>query len=170
MASRSSARSWERATDFPSIWARPTRRCEALTSLAAASTPGVPAPFGVALIEGGKTALLTLLVYLLALPLVWIAGAGVLVFFLATAWLLGREYFELAATRFRPVQEARAMRRYHATRVFLAGCFIAAFVSIPVVNLATPLFAMALMVHLHKRWSRPLPGTDLPPQTDGPNP
>jgi uncharacterized protein involved in cysteine biosynthesis len=26
-------------------------------------------------------------------------------------------------------------------------------VSIPIVNLATPLFAMALMVHLHKRLS-----------------
>ena len=30
---------------------------------------------------------------------------------------------------------------------------IAAFVSIPIVNLATPLFAMALMVHVHKRMS-----------------
>ena len=30
---------------------------------------------------------------------------------------------------------------------------IALFVSIPIVNLATPLFAMALMVHVHKRLS-----------------
>ena len=30
---------------------------------------------------------------------------------------------------------------------------IAAFVSIPIVNLATPLFGMALMVHLHKQLS-----------------
>jgi uncharacterized protein involved in cysteine biosynthesis len=29
--------------------------------------------------------------------------------------------------------------------------FIAAFVSIPIVNLATPLFAMAFMVHVHQR-------------------
>jgi CysZ protein len=28
---------------------------------------------------------------------------------------------------------------------------IAAFVCIPIVNLATPLFATALMVHVHKR-------------------
>jgi uncharacterized protein involved in cysteine biosynthesis len=33
----------------------------------------------------------------------------------------------------------------------MAGLFIAAFVSIPIVSLATPLFAMALMVHVHKR-------------------
>jgi uncharacterized protein involved in cysteine biosynthesis len=31
---------------------------------------------------------------------------------------------------------------------------IAAFVSIPIVNLATPLFAMSLMVHVHKRLGR----------------
>jgi uncharacterized protein involved in cysteine biosynthesis len=35
--------------------------------------------------------------------------------------------------------------------VFMAGALIAAFVSIPIVNLATPLFGTALMVHLHKR-------------------
>ena len=33
----------------------------------------------------------------------------------------------------------------------LAGAFIAAFVSIPIVNLATPLFGMAFMTHVHKR-------------------
>jgi uncharacterized protein involved in cysteine biosynthesis len=33
----------------------------------------------------------------------------------------------------------------------MAGMLIAAFVSIPIVNLATPVFATALMVHMHKR-------------------
>jgi CysZ protein len=79
------------------------------------------------------------------------------VFFLATAWLLGREYFELAAMRFRSPAEAKAMRKHHGTQVFIAGLFIAAFVSIPIVNLATPLFGMAFMVHIHKRLSRPRP-------------
>lgn len=117
-------------------------------------TPGVALPVGLAMTEGVKTALLTIVVYLVALPFVLFAGAGFLVFFLATAWLLGREYFELAAMRFRPVAEAKAMRKHHALAVFAAGCIIAAFVSIPVVNLATPLFAMAFMVHMHKRLSR----------------
>jgi CysZ protein len=107
--------------------------------------------------EGVKTALLTILVYLIVLPFVFVAGAGFLVFFIATAWLLGREYFELAAMRFRPPREAKAMRRQHATLVFTAGLIIAAFVSIPVVNLATPLFGMAFMVHMHKRLSGPRP-------------
>ena len=100
---------------------------------------------------------LTLLVYLVALPFVFIAGAGFIVFFIATAWLLGREYFELAAMRFRTPAEAKAMRKANAATVFTAGLFIAAFVSIPIVNLATPLFGMAFMVHMHKRLSGPRP-------------
>src|SRR6185312_5552691 len=76
----------------------------------------------------------------IALPFVFVAGVGFLAFFIATAWLLGREYFELAAMRFRPPEEAKAMRRDNATTIFTAGLLIAAFVSIPVLNLATPLF------------------------------
>ena len=116
-----------------------------------AEEPGRALPITLATIEGVKIALLTILVYLIALPFVLLAGAGFLIFFIATAWLLGKQYFELAAMRFRPPAEAKAMRKYHAATVFTAGLFIAAFVSIPIVNLATPLFAMAMMVHVHKR-------------------
>jgi len=115
--------------------------------------PGKALPVGIALREGIKTAALTLLVYLIALPFVLFAGAGFIAFFVATAWLLGREYFELAAMRFRSPREAKTMRKQHALTVFVAGLIIAAFVSIPIVNLATPLFGMAFMVHLHKRLS-----------------
>jgi CysZ protein len=118
-----------------------------------AERPGVALPFGVAMREGMKAAGLTILVYLIALPFVFLAGAGFLIFFLATAWLLGREYFELAAMRFRSPADAKAMRRDNAATVFTAGLVIAAFVSIPIVNLATPLFGMAFMVHMHKRMS-----------------
>lgn len=118
-----------------------------------ADRPGVALPLGLSIAEGVKTALLTILVYLIALPFVFFAGAGFIIFFVATAWLLGREYFELAAMRFRAPQEAKAMRKDNAAAVFAAGLFIAAFVSIPIVNLATPLFGMAFMVHVHKRLS-----------------
>ncbi len=122
-----------------------------------AERPGNALPLGVSIPEGIKTALLTILVYLVALPFVLFAGAGFLIFFIATAWLLGREYFELAAMRFRSPAEAKAMRKDNAATVFTAGLFIAAFVSIPIVNLATPLFGMAFMVHMHKRLSGPRP-------------
>ena len=116
-----------------------------------AERPGVALPLGLAMSEGIRTALLTIVVYLVALPFVLVAGAGFLVFFIATAWLLGKQYFELAAMRFRSPAEARLMRKDNALTIFTAGLIIAAFVSIPIVNLATPLFGMAFMVHMHKR-------------------
>jgi CysZ protein len=122
-----------------------------------AERPGVALPLLLATSEGVKTALLTILVYLVALPFVFLAGAGFLAFFIATAWLLGKQYFELAAMRFRPPAEAKLMRKDNAATIFTAGLIIAAFVSIPIINLATPLFGMALMVHLHKRLSGPRP-------------
>jgi uncharacterized protein involved in cysteine biosynthesis len=122
-----------------------------------AERPGMALPFMLAMQEGLKAAALSILVYLVALPFVFVAGVGFLAFFIATAWLLGREYFELAAMRFRSPEEAKAMRRDHAATIFTAGLFIAAFVSIPIVNLATPLFGMAFMVHMHKMLSGPRP-------------
>lgn len=112
-------------------------------------------PLWRALIEGSKTALLAVAVYLVALPFMLLAGFGAVIFFLATAFLLGREYFILAAMRFRTPAEARRLRKMHQGTVFIAGLFIAAFVSIPIVNLATPLFGMAFMVHMHKRIAGP---------------
>src|SRR4029079_3536665 len=100
-----------------------------------------------AMVEGLTVAALALLVYLCALPFVLFAGLGIVILFLANSYLLGREYFELAAMRFRPPFEADAMRKANAIYVFVAGMVIALFVSIPVVNLATPIFAMAFMVH-----------------------
>jgi uncharacterized protein involved in cysteine biosynthesis len=114
---------------------------------------GAVVPLSRSVIEGAKTAGLAVVVYLVALPFLLFAGLGLVIFFLAAAYLLSREYFELAAMRFRPPLEAKAMRRVHRGSVFTAGLLIALFVSIPIVNLATPLFGMALMVHMHKRLS-----------------
>jgi CysZ protein len=114
---------------------------------------GHAVPLLSALIEGVKFGLLTFVVYLCALPFVLFAGFGVIVLFVANAYLLGRQYFEYAAMRFRPPFEAKAMRKANSITAFLAGLVIALFVSIPIVNLATPIFAMAFMVHVHKRMS-----------------
>jgi CysZ protein len=116
--------------------------------------PGTALPLFRALTEGINTTLLTIVVYLVAVPLLFVAGIGLVVLFLANAYLLSREYFLLAAMRFRPPDEAKAMRRAYRGQIFMAGLLIAMFVSIPIVNLATPLFAMAMMVHMHKRLSQ----------------
>jgi CysZ protein len=122
-----------------------------------ADKPGVAMPLTRALYEGVKTALLAAGLYLIALPFFFFAGIGVIVFFIVAAYLLGREYFLLVAMRSRSPEEARAFRKENAALVFTSGCVIAAFVSIPIVNLATPLFGTAFMVHMHKKLSGPRP-------------
>jgi CysZ protein len=76
------------------------------------------------------------------------------VFFAANAYLLGREYFELAASRFRPFPEAQRMRSHNRPTVLAAGAMMAGLMLVPVLNLLTPLFGIALMVHVHKHLAR----------------
>jgi CysZ protein len=99
---------------------------------------------------------------IVALFLLLVPGVNIAAFFLINGYLLGREFFEFAAMRFRPEAKAKALRRKHAGTVFLAGLVIAAFLAIPLVNLLTPLFAAAMMVHLHKMVSADDP--DFSPQ------
>ena len=91
------------------------------------------------------------LVNLVALPLVFLLGFGFLVFFLANGYLLGREYFEMAALRFHDADTARRLREGHAGAIFACGLLIAAVLAVPLLNLLTPLFATAFTVHMHKR-------------------
>ena len=97
-----------------------------------------------------RFALLALFVNFCALVLFFVPGVNLIAFFAANAYLFGREYFEMAALRFRPRQDAARLREENRALVLVAGAVMAAFVLIPIVNLATPLFGIALMVHLHK--------------------
>lgn len=87
---------------------------------------------------------------LFALLLLLIPGVNIAAFFVVNGYLIGREFFEFAAMRFRPEADAKALRRAYAGTVFLSGLVIAAFMAVPLLNLASPLFACAMMVHLHK--------------------
>jgi CysZ protein len=91
---------------------------------------------------------------LLALLLLLIPGVNIIAFFVVNGYLLGREYFEFAAMRFRSEDDAKALRRENGGQVFLGGLVIAAFLAVPFLNLLTPLFAASMMVHLHKSASR----------------
>ncbi len=95
--------------------------------------------------------LVVLLGNLVALALLLVPVVNVAAFLLVNAYLLGREYFDLAALRFHPKRDVDALRQRHRGRIYLAGLAIAAFVAVPILNLLTPLFATALMVHVHKR-------------------
>jgi len=112
---------------------------------------GRPVAVGASALYGLRFALLSVLVNLVALLLLLAPGVNIFAFLAANGYLLGREYFELAAMRYRSFEEARAMRRHFGLQVFMAGLIIAGFVAVPVLNLCTPLFATAFMTRLHKR-------------------
>ena len=80
--------------------------------------PGQPMPLGPSLVLASKFGLLVIGANLLALMLVWFAGFGVIIFFLLNGYLLGREYFQFAAQRFRPEREASALRKKFSLEVF----------------------------------------------------
>lgn len=113
--------------------------------------PGRAAPFAEATLAALRFFGLSLLVGIVSLILLFVPGVGLVAWIGANAYLLGREYFELAAMRFHSAVQARELRRRHAGFVFMYGAMIAVFVAIPLVNLLTPLFATTLMARLHKR-------------------
>ncbi|GHE69194.1 cysteine biosynthesis protein [Camelimonas fluminis] len=116
--------------------------------------PGKPLSVGLSLLYGLRFAGLSLVINLFALLLFFIPGVNMAAFFIANGYLLGREYFEMAAARFRPMAEAEAMRLRNRATVFGAGLVAALLVAVPVLNLLTPLFGIALMVHVHKSVQR----------------
>jgi CysZ protein len=117
---------------------------------------GSPAPFADSLGLAIKFSAVALAVNFCAFCVWLLPGVNALVFVLANAYLFSREYFELAASRYRPIQEVRALRRRHRLTLFLAGLIIALFVATPLLNLFTPLFGVALMARLHKRLAPPV--------------
>lgn len=112
--------------------------------------PGTPLPVGEAIWTAVKFAFVVIGANLLALFLLLIPGVNLVIFMVVNGYLLGREYFELAALRLRPVHEVKALRRQYKFKIFLGGLIIAGLLAVPIVNLLTPLFATAMMVHMHK--------------------
>src|SRR5947209_163130 len=108
-------------------------------------------PAGYAVWLAVRFALLSALVNFIALMLLLVPGINAIAFFIANGYLLSREFFELAALRYRPLEEVGALRRRYRFRIFIAGLLIAALLAVPILNLLTPLFGTAFMVRLHKR-------------------
>jgi CysZ protein len=101
-----------------------------------------------------KFFIVVLLVNLLALFLLLIPGVNLVAFYLGNGYLLGREYFELAAMRHLKPADARRLRKANRLTVFLSGLVIAGLASVPILNLVTPLFATAFMVRIYKGLAR----------------
>ncbi|MEM1377148.1 MAG: sulfate transporter family protein [Pseudomonadota bacterium] len=112
--------------------------------------PGKAMPVGQSIVMSIKFFGIVILGNLLALFLLLIPGVNLIAFFAVNGYLLGREYFQFAAMRFHDEQGAREIYSRHSGTVVIAGFLIAGLLAVPFLNLLTPIFGAALMVHLHK--------------------
>lgn len=116
--------------------------------------PATPLPLADTII--GSINFFGLVVFLNILALIGYILTGPLapiLFWLLNGYLLGREYFSLAAERRLPKAQARALRKANRGTVWLAGILMAAPLSIPLVNLLIPVLGAATFTHLfHRLW------------------
>lgn len=115
-----------------------------------ADPPGTALPLVTSMMASLRFFLVVIAANLVALVFLLVPGVNLVIFFLVNGYLLGREYFEFAASRHLGLEGARSYRRANQGRVTLAGLVIALFLFVPVLNLLTPLFAAVLMIHIFK--------------------
>ena len=119
-----------------------------------ADPPGRELPTLQSIWLAAKFFIVVLAVNIAALLLLLVPGVNLVAFYIGNGYLLGREYFELAAMRHLAPAEARRLRKANRLTVFLSGLIIAGLASVPILNLVTPLFATAFMVRIYKGLTR----------------
>ena len=75
-----------------------------------------------------------------------------LLYYIANGYLISREFFELVSLRRIEPAAARALRKKSQTSLLLVGSAFAFLMTVPIVNLLTPIIATATMVHLFENW------------------
>ncbi|WP_439154585.1 EI24 domain-containing protein [Yoonia sp.] len=91
--------------------------------------------------------LLAVIVYVL-LPF-----AAVFIFYALNGYLLGREYFQLAAMRREGRAGAKVLFKQHSGKIWAAGCLMALPLSFPLINLMIPILGAATFTHIYHRLS-----------------
>jgi len=116
--------------------------------------PARAQPIGEAILSALLFLAKSLVLNILALPLYLVPLLNLFVFYLLNGYLLGREYFELVAARRFDGKGVRRLRRRFRGQVMLAGVAIAFLLTVPIVNLVTPVVATGFMLHVFERLRR----------------
>ena len=95
-----------------------------------------------------------LIALVLYLPLAFIPFAPVLLFYGLNGFLLGREYFTIAAMRREGRAGAAELRKSHKREIWFAGCLMAIPLTVPLLNLFIPIIGAATFTHLYHRLAR----------------
>jgi uncharacterized protein involved in cysteine biosynthesis len=73
------------------------------------------------------------------------------IFYALNGYLLGREYFTIAAMRREGRAGAKEMRRQFSGQIWIAGILMALPLTIPIMNLFIPILGAATFTHLYHR-------------------
>ena len=114
--------------------------------------PARPVTFAEGLQDTLSFLVLLIVANLLAVALyVMLPVATPVIFYALNGFLLGREYFQIAAMRREGRAGAKALRQRHIGQIWLAGCLMALPLTIPLVNLLVPILGAATFTHLYHR-------------------
>ena len=111
--------------------------------------PATHVPFGDALRDTVNFMGVLIGVNIVALVLyLMFAPFAPLIFWSVNGFLLGREYFTLAAIRRVGRTEAKRLRGKHGLTIWAAGVLMAIPLSVPLLNLVIPILGAATFTHL----------------------
>jgi CysZ protein len=85
---------------------------------------------------------------LLCLPFYLLPVAGLCIYYLLNGYLLGTQFFRMAAGRRVNHETGAALERNHMGVILLGGLFISLLATVPVLNLVAALVGVACMLHL----------------------
>lgn len=91
---------------------------------------------------------LALILYAL---LFWVPFLPLVIFWGLNGFLLGREYFTLAAMRRVGRARAKELRKLHRGKIWMAGVLMAMPLSLPLINLVIPILGAATFTHLYHK-------------------
>lgn len=107
-----------------------------------------PIPVGEAFLQACSFLLKMLGLNLLCLPLYFVPGINIAVYYSLNAYLLGREFFDMVSERYLDMRAGKTLRRDNRGIVFLAGLLIALATTLPIANLGAPILGIVLMMHV----------------------
>jgi uncharacterized protein involved in cysteine biosynthesis len=126
------------------------RRVEAryYPELGPASSP----PLSETVIGALKFTLTAVALNILALPLYSLFNVfSPVIFYTLNGYLLGREYFEMVANRRLDANGVVVLKKSYRLKIWLVGAVLAFIMTVPVLNLVTPVLATAAMLHIFEK-------------------
>ena len=93
-----------------------------------------------------------IVINLCLMPFLLLGPLYLFVFYIANGYLISREYFELTAHRHLSTKDARALRKANKWQLLFLGIAITFLLTIPIINLITPVIAVGAIIHLSQAW------------------